>query len=73
MLYFFIITIIASLFDNDEMLLYIGYLAAEGSGQDGCLSKAACRSPNTAFEYAKAARSVLEGSKLLNAYVQNAF
>ena len=60
----FIIT--ASLIGMDEAPLFIGYLALEGSGQDGCLNQAACKSPDTAKEYLKAAMAVIKGTEMFD-------
>lgn len=56
------------LFTADETPLYIGFLAAEGSGQDGCLSRAACHSPQTANEYLRAAKAVVKGAEMFDDY-----
>lgn len=50
----------------DEGPLFIGYLALEGSGQDGCLNQAACKAPETAKEYLKAAMAVIKGTEMFD-------
>lgn len=52
--------------DEAEKNLFIGYLAYEGSGQDGCLNQAACKSPETAREYLKAAMAVIKGTEMFD-------
>ncbi|XP_052863224.1 uncharacterized protein LOC128269859 [Anopheles cruzii] len=49
-----------------EANLIIGYLAAEGSGQDGCLMRYACRAPRTADEYARAAHALMKGAEMFD-------
>uniref|UniRef100_A0A182HSX2 Uncharacterized protein n=1 Tax=Anopheles arabiensis TaxID=7173 RepID=A0A182HSX2_ANOAR len=49
-----------------EANLIIGYLAAEGSGQDGCLMRSACRAPRTADEYARAAHALVKGAEMFS-------
>ncbi|XP_052890371.1 uncharacterized protein LOC128298641 [Anopheles moucheti] len=49
-----------------EANLIVGYLAAEGSGQDGCLMRSACRAPRTADEYARAAHALMKGAEMFN-------
>ncbi|XP_058116858.1 uncharacterized protein LOC131288187 [Anopheles ziemanni] len=49
-----------------EANLILGYLAAEGSGQDGCLMRSACRAPRTADEYARAAHALMKGAEMFN-------
>lgn len=56
----------ASFIRADEAPLFIGYLALEGSGQDGCLNQAACKSPDVAREYLKAAMAVIKGSEMFD-------
>lgn len=51
---------------QDETPLFIGYLAAEGSGQDGCLNQAACKAPETASEYLRAAKAVIKGAEMFD-------
>lgn len=43
---------------GDDYLI-MGFLAAQGAGQDDCLYAAACACPNAAYEYAKAGRALL--------------
>lgn len=43
------------------MQLYLGFLAAEGSKNDGCLYRAVCMAPEHGTEYLKAGRALLEG------------
>lgn len=54
------------MFSQDETPLFVGYLAAKGSGQDGCLSRAACQAPDTAIEYLKAAKAVVKGAEMFD-------
>uniref|UniRef100_A0A1A9ZRQ6 Uncharacterized protein n=1 Tax=Glossina pallidipes TaxID=7398 RepID=A0A1A9ZRQ6_GLOPL len=48
--------------NEDEAHLITGFLAAQG-GFDDCLYEAACSAPHVAFEYAKAAKALMEGIK----------
>lgn len=50
-----------TLVDNSEMHLFLGFLAAEGSRNDGCLYRAVCMAPEHGAEYMKAAKALLEG------------
>lgn len=43
----------------------IGYLIAEGSGDDSCLRRAACLAPASALEYVRAAKALLQGSQMM--------
>ena len=43
------------------MQLFLGFLAAEGSGGDGCLYRAVCTEPERGAEYLKAGRALLTG------------
>lgn len=43
----------------------IGYLIAEGSGDDSCLRRAACETPGAAAEYIRAAKALLKGSQIM--------
>lgn len=56
----------APLIQSDEAPLFIGYLALEGSGQDGCLNQAACQSPDVAQQYLKAAMAVIKGTEMFD-------
>lgn len=58
--------ILAEFIHDDETPLFIGYLALEGSGQDGCLNRAACRAPQTARDYLKAAKAVVKGMEMFD-------
>ena len=53
-------------FQEGETPLMVGYLAAQGSGQEGCLLRAACQSPKTAAEYSRAARALLQGTEIFD-------
>jgi len=64
----FVISEPMSFLKESETPLMIGFLAAQGSGQDGCLSRAACRAPNTAAEYTRAARALLKGAEMFDTY-----
>lgn len=44
----------------------VGYLIAEGSGDDNCLRRAACQAPAAALEYVRAAKALLQGSQLMS-------
>lgn len=55
----------------EEAPLFIGYLALEGSGQDGCLNQAACKAPDTAQEYLKAAMAVIKGTEMFDKNFMN--
>lgn len=56
-----------SILSAEEPPLLIGYLAAEGSGDDSCLHRAACQSPGRANEYLKAAKALLKGAEMFDA------
>lgn len=58
---------IASIILPDETPLFIGYLAAEGSGDETCLHHAACVSPTRATEYLKASKAILKGAEMFDA------
>ncbi|XP_070500385.1 uncharacterized protein [Chironomus tepperi] len=47
--------------DNAEMQIFLGFLAAEGSGGSGCLYRAVCIEPEHGAEYLKAGRALLSG------------
>uniref|UniRef100_A0A1B0DQL2 Uncharacterized protein n=2 Tax=Phlebotomus papatasi TaxID=29031 RepID=A0A1B0DQL2_PHLPP len=51
----------------------LGYLASEGSGQKGCLYRAACLAPYSALDYAKAGHAVLKGSEIFNPDLKHDF
>lgn len=46
--------------NDGEAYLITGFLAAQ-SGLDDCLYAAACAAPNVAYEYAKAAKALIDG------------
>lgn len=56
----------AQFINPEEAPLFIGYLALEGSGQDGCLNRAACQAPETAREYVKAAKAIIKGAEMFD-------
>lgn len=66
-MFYFFLNFPASFFEKGESPLIIGFLAAQGSEADGCLYRAACKSPNTAREYSRAARAVLQGADIFKA------
>lgn len=68
---FFLIFILAPFLKPEEGQLFIGYLALEGSGHDGCLNQAACKAPEMAKEYLKAAMAVIKGTEMLDMNVFN--
>lgn len=55
-----------SVIRSDEAPLFVGFLALEGSGNDGCLNLAACNAPETATEYLKAARAIIKGTEMFD-------
>lgn len=59
----------ASLISADEPSLFIGYLAAEGSGDDGCLHRSACKAPKRTTEYLRAAKAILKGAEMFDATI----
>lgn len=61
-----IILLTASIIHADEPPLFIGFLAAEGSGDYSCLHNAACKKPSTATEYIKAAKATIKGFEMFN-------
>lgn len=62
----FFALLVGPFFNEDETPLFIGFLAAEGSGQDGCLNRAACQTPQTAEEYLKAAKALIKSVELFD-------
>lgn len=68
---FFSFVFSATLIRADEAPLFIGYLALEGSGDGGCLNRAACKTPGTAKEYLRAARAVVKGAEILDSRYAN--
>lgn len=56
---------------SDEPPLFIGYLAAEGSGDESCLHHAACESPNRTTEYLKASKAILKGAEMFEINQKN--
>lgn len=44
----------------------IGYLIAEGTGDDSCLRRAACLAPTAALEYVRASKALLQGSQMMS-------
>lgn len=54
-----------------EAPLFIGYLAMEGSGQEGCLSRAACRAPEVAGDYVRAAKALIQGIEMFDRQMIN--
>lgn len=63
----FLSSISAEFIHTDEAPLFIGYLALQGSGQEGCLNRAACQAPQTARNYLKAAKAVVKGMEMFDA------
>ncbi|KAG4079246.1 hypothetical protein HA402_006969 [Bradysia odoriphaga] len=55
----------------DEPQLFLGFLAAEGSGDDTCLHHAACSSTQLATEYVKAAKAIIKTAEMLDAELVN--
>ncbi|XP_058817869.1 uncharacterized protein LOC131681176 [Topomyia yanbarensis] len=55
-----------SFFQPGETGLLIGYLAAEGSGQEGCMLLSACQAPRMANEYARAAHALVQGAEIFD-------
>ncbi|XP_055705254.1 uncharacterized protein LOC129802972 [Phlebotomus papatasi] len=62
-----------SFLEYEEVPLMLGYLASEGSGQKGCLYRAACLAPYSALDYAKAGHAVLKGSEIFNPDLKHDF
>ncbi|CAD7091832.1 unnamed protein product [Hermetia illucens] len=60
-----------TIFSAGEPSLLIGYLAAQGSGRDGCLHKAACKAPRVAFEYSKAGKALLDGIEMFQGNISD--
>lgn len=52
--------------DGSEMQLFLGFLAAEGSKNDGCLYRAVCMAPENGAEYMKAGQALLEGFRMFD-------
>lgn len=42
----------------------LGFLIAEGIGDDNCLRHAACTKPTVATEYVRAAKALLQGAQI---------
>lgn len=57
---------IAPLILDEEAPLFVGFLALEGSGEQNCLNRAACRSPQIASDYVKAAKAVIQGVQMFD-------
>lgn len=55
----------------EEPQLFLGFLAAEGSGDDTCLNHAACSSTQLATEYVKAAKAIMKTAEMLEADLAN--
>ncbi|XP_037828011.1 uncharacterized protein LOC119615986 [Lucilia sericata] len=53
--------------NDDEAYLITGFLAAQ-SGIDDCLYAAACAAPNVAYEYAKAAKALVDSISKYNGF-----
>lgn len=57
---------------GDDYLI-MGFLAAQGAGQDDCLYAAACACPNAAYEYAKAARALLGAIQIFKGWAKHTY
>lgn len=47
----------------------MGFLAAQGSGHDSCLYRAACEYPEAGMEYAQAGHATLTGVEIFSRFV----
>lgn len=57
--------------NGDDPPLFIGYLAAEGSGDSNCFHRAACKSPKYTAEYLRAAKAILKGAQMFDMNFDN--
>lgn len=55
----------------DDPALFIGYLAADGSGDTNCFHRAACMSPKHTTEYLRAAKAILKGAQMFDMNFDN--
>lgn len=55
--------------DFGDASMMMGFLAAQGSGHDSCLYRAACEYPDAAMEYAQAGHATLTGAEIFSRYV----
>ncbi|XP_063538426.1 uncharacterized protein LOC134747732 isoform X2 [Cydia strobilella] len=55
----------ASYISEDEILLYLSYLAGQQSRDYGCLYRLACKKPHQAALYSSGAEILLQGARLL--------
>lgn len=62
------VTLVAGfLIGNDDPPLMLGFLVAEGIGDDSCLRHAACTKPAAATEYVRAAKALMQGAQMMSA------
>lgn len=53
---------------EDEIMLYLSYLAGQQSQDYGCLYRLSCQKPHQAALYASGAELLLQGTKLFQGY-----
>lgn len=55
----------ASYITEDEILLYLSYLAGQQNRDFGCLYRLSCQKPQQALLYSSGAELLLQGTKLV--------
>lgn len=51
----------------------LGFLVAEGLGDDSCLRNAACSKPAPATEYVRAAKALMQGAQMMGALTTDTY
>ena len=59
----------ATYITEDEIMLYLSYLAGHQNQDYGCLYRLSCQKPHQASLYASGAELLLQGTKLFQGYV----
>lgn len=54
---------------NTDVLLFLGYLVADESGQYDCLNRVACEQPSRAEGYLRSAEMLWKTAKMLDGYL----
>lgn len=55
--------------NETDMMLFLGYLVADESGQHDCLNLVACEQPSRAESYLQSAEMVWKTAKILDGWV----
>jgi hypothetical protein len=58
----------ADMINETDMMLFLGYLVADESGQHDCLNLVACQQPTRAESYLRSAEMVWKTAKMLDGY-----